>query len=528
MPNGYNPYYTKRGPGWGPGLLGLGGLFVEATESREERGKEEEFEASKEEAIKAYQSNDPDLIAETILQNPQIGKSLGELYDKRREYSKEEYASSLEELLTELETTGKVSPSKRPSISERSISTLQGDIKSPSRKVDKIDVIRSVLNKDPKAGKQMLQYELAKTDPAKFKAWQSVYGKDKATKYAPSNLKKMMNEKNKLIEAGADPKGKEVKAFDRLIFGNKEFAPTALKKHMIERQQYIDETYGDKPMPAEGDPNIDAYDQEITGIDVDVAKLTNDEIDVISGIYLATGRMPSLGRGREATKVRLDIIKRAAAQSLGGNEFLKPGMTPSEAALEVVATQTDTKSIAGGINFLEKQTASMGSFVQNLDEQITRVSEIAEDLYSSDVRLLNVPIRLFRSKIAGSPNQARYDLYITEIEREIAKLSQGATQSIAAMSVEEVKKWEKIHDKNLSIPDMLEVLKETRTAANMRQKSVLDQLNRTRERMRTRDYSNINRQDADLPLVSSQAEYNVLPSGSTYTNKNTGKQGRKP
>ena len=105
MSNG-NPFYVDPSLDITPGLRGLQwGMGVR----REKQAKEEAVtkkKAAATAAIAAYKTNDPDKIAEAILQNPEIGEVLGELYDKKRGYAKEEYVADLEKMLTELETTG--------------------------------------------------------------------------------------------------------------------------------------------------------------------------------------------------------------------------------------------------------------------------------------------------------------------------------------------------------------------------------------------------------------------------------------
>lgn len=126
----------------------------------------------------------------------------------------------------------------------------------------------------------------------------------------------------------------------------------------------------------------------------------------------------------------------------------------------------------------------MGSFVKNMDYQINRVKGISKDIQSFDSRLLNVPRRAFLAKVKGSANQAKYDMYLTEIENEIGKLSTGSAASISELSVGAQQKWEKIHDKNLSIKDMLSLLEETNKAGKMRLQSVESQLSETKKNHR--------------------------------------------
>jgi hypothetical protein len=239
----------------------------------------------------------------------------------------------------------------------------------------------------------------------------------------------------------------------------------------------------DRGLP-EDHPHVRAYDNRIAGVDVDIDNMTDDQIDMWGNVLNLTGKMPTLGRGKVADKARARIAQSAARQALGADEDAR---TPPDAALEVVGSQSDTKAIAGGQAFLEKQLAAMGSFVANIDMQVEKVRDLSRDLQTFDTRLLNVPLRSVRRRLAGNPLQAKYDMYLTEIEGEIGKLASGSAASIAELSVGAQEKWARIHDKNLSIKDMMELLDETKAAARMREKSVADQLEKTRQKMRTRE-----------------------------------------
>lgn len=267
------------------------------------------------------------------------------------------------------------------------------------------------------------------------------------------------------------------------------FSPSPLKKLIEERKQLVEE--GAQP----GDKILEAYDNKISGVDIDIDNLSPDEIDTWGQYVNLTGKMPSLGRGKQSTKIRVAIVKSAARQALDAEGFGvpegSPDMTPSEAALEVVATQADTKAIQGSLNFLDKQISSMGSFVINLENQVEKVRDLSRDLETFDTRLLNVPLRTLRGRIVGSPLQAKYDLYLTEIESEIGKLATGSTASIAELSATAQEKWDRIHDKSLSVKDMLQLLDETKSAARVRINSVESQLAATRERIRTRSFEEI-------------------------------------
>jgi hypothetical protein len=231
----------------------------------------------------------------------------------------------------------------------------------------------------------------------------------------------------------------------------------------------------------------------------EVPELSDDEVETLAATQALTGKSLPLGRGAAADKLRMRLAKSMAMQELGVDTGDK--RTPTEAALSILRKQSDTKAIQGSLGFLEKQVSSMGSFVSNLNQQVDKVGQLSKELETSDARLLNIPLRAIRGRIAGSALQAKYDMYLTEIENEIGKLASGSTASIAELSVGAQERWAKIHDKNLSIKDMMSLLEETKAAANMRVKSVNDELIKARERMVTRDYSGLGSPATVAPQV---------------------------
>ena len=246
-----------------------------------------------------------------------------------------------------------------------------------------------------------------------------------------------------------------------------------------------------------------------------------------------TGKMPSVGRGKMATKVRMGILKATSDYALetAKDDMRAQGVEIGEdmapmAAFEAIGTQSDTRSIQGALNALEKQTASMGSFIENMDNQMGRMRELAKDIELFDTRLLNVPYRLIAQKGFGNPNLNKWDTYIKEISRETTKLALAATQSIAPPSEGEIKTWDRIHDQNLSVGDILQVLEESRHAANIRYQSVINQRDRTRGLMRDRTEYEKGIKSSGPTQISTQEEYNALPSGTLYIGPD-GKSARK-
>ncbi len=202
--------------------------------------------------------------------------------------------------------------------------------------------------------------------------------------------------------------------------------------------------------------------------------MSTDAVDLAADQYLLTGQMPALGMGGASAKMAIlnKAAEKAKAQGLD--------------ASGIVTEMAQTKANAGSLTQQQKQIGAMGSFVKNIDKQVNRFDQLSKEVASFDTRLLNIPLRQVRGKIAGSPNQAKLDMYLTEISSETGKLASGATGSVAELSQGAREKWEKIHDPNLSMADLLSLLKETRHAGQMRMQSVKEQLDETRSGMQNR------------------------------------------
>lgn len=187
-----------------------------------------------------------------------------------------------------------------------------------------------------------------------------------------------------------------------------------------------------------------------------------------------TGKLSITGYGKDTSELKRQIYIAAA------NQDIKEGRTGDESAYDA----GDRKAIQGSIGMQEKQYGSMTSFVVNLDEQVKQVQKIAKDINTVDTRLLNLPVRAFKQRVAGNPVLSKYGLYLGEIQSEIGKLSSGSTASVAELSVGAREKWEHVLDENLSVKDMIQILEEVKHAGNMRLRSVETGLEKSRGRLR--------------------------------------------
>lgn len=201
---------------------------------------------------------------------------------------------------------------------------------------------------------------------------------------------------------------------------------------------------------------------------------TPEKIEFWARQSIATGKKVFNVRGKEANRLN-NLIERKKADIL-----LKEGVSGEEATY----LQKDREAIQKSIAAQEKQRGSMANFVINLGKQIDHVKEVAKNIKTVDARFLNKPIRWLSKKVQGDPDLAKYEIYLSEIQSEIGKLSLGATGSVSELSQGAREHWEQVLDKNLSLKDMIEVIEEVKKAGYIRLDSVDEGLEQTRGRLR--------------------------------------------
>jgi hypothetical protein len=138
------------------------------------------------------------------------------------------------------------------------------------------------------------------------------------------------------------------------------------------------------------------------------------------------------------------------------------------------------KSLQTSLQQQQKNRGAMGSFVQNINGQVDKVENIMKEVVGRyGVRALDLPLREIKTLAVGSGDEKVLEAYMKEISVEIFKLSQGSTASVALLPEAGRKEWESIHDINLSWPEIKKVMMGTRDMANIRLKSVNDEIKRT-------------------------------------------------
>jgi hypothetical protein len=151
------------------------------------------------------------------------------------------------------------------------------------------------------------------------------------------------------------------------------------------------------------------------------------------------------------------------------------------------------KSLGSSLTFQEKQRGAMGNFVSNINRQLRRIEELEKEAINRvGIRALDVPLRELNVRFKGSGHERALESYTSEISSEISKLMQGSQASIQQLPVEMQKKWDKIHDPNLSWKELKVILDTTRRQANDRLTAVDEEIAFTQGKMRgygLKDYS---------------------------------------
>ena len=162
-----------------------------------------------------------------------------------------------------------------------------------------------------------------------------------------------------------------------------------------------------------------------------------------------------------------------------GEHLMGMGIDPTKAVIDKASYATLKSSLA----YQQKVKNMMGSFVNNIDFQVERLNKAKDAIDRTDVRLLNLPLREFKMKIKGSADESILSMYLTDISNDAAKLSTGSSGSIAELSVQAQEKWANIHDPNLSVSELINLIKETQIAAHGRISSADDEITNTKEEM---------------------------------------------
>jgi hypothetical protein len=204
--------------------------------------------------------------------------------------------------------------------------------------------------------------------------------------------------------------------------------------------------------------------------------LITDDVITEWARYVATkGEFPM-----EATR----FFRNAGAQADINNRVMAKLKEWKVDGADRVVQGATFKAGQSSLAFQEKQRGAAESFANNINGQIDKVDSIMKDVIKRvGTRAIDMPLVKWKKEFIGSGQERVLESYLMEISREIGKLSTGSQASIAELSVEAQKKWDKIHDPNLSMTELKKILEATREQANIRVKSIDDETNVIKERL---------------------------------------------
>jgi hypothetical protein len=191
-----------------------------------------------------------------------------------------------------------------------------------------------------------------------------------------------------------------------------------------------------------------------------------------------TGEMPNFGWGKAAAKSRSQFAQEYSQWAQ------KSGLSAAEAG----AGKEDFKADAGSLKFVTKQLDASGAFIKTIDGNIaqleTHIGNMSKTLNLDRNRLLNMGVRDFNKKLVGTANINIYDMLVSAISTENAKLQAGGAGSVAQVAEGARTEMARIHDNNLPVSEMIKLMKATRQEGGNRIKALQDQRFEVQKRMK--------------------------------------------
>ena len=146
--------------------------------------------------------------------------------------------------------------------------------------------------------------------------------------------------------------------------------------------------------------------------------LDPNAIDYVAQQYMITGQMPPLGMGKDAAKMRQQIINRAS--EIEG----ETGATGADAAQRHAANKANTQALGR----VTGTSAMIGSFEQTAQKNADIVLNLLDKgSAKSGVPVLNAWIQAGRRSVTGDPNVSAFDTALTTFKNEYARVVNSAT-----------------------------------------------------------------------------------------------------
>lgn len=153
-------------------------------------------------------------------------------------------------------------------------------------------------------------------------------------------------------------------------------------------------------------------------------KLDPSTIDFVAETYRQTGQMPPLGMGKEAAKIRQQILTRAAELTMGG------GISAADAAGSVVSNKQDVAGQSAAVKAFNTgvEGRSVRSFNTAIDHLDT-MGKLADALQNNDIKAFNAVSQAFASQ-TGSAAPTNFDAAKAIVGGEVAKALTGTNMAL--------------------------------------------------------------------------------------------------
>jgi DNA-binding FadR family transcriptional regulator len=161
-----NQFYVQPAGDMSQGLQGLGAALRYSSEQRKEQEAAEAKRAAETEAqsalYDAYQSGDPNLMAEAAIKYPQISQQISAAYGLQQDYQKQEATDFATEVLA--------NPNRAMEIAEKRVAMLTPQKRDPAHTMEFIESYQQ----DPQGALKALELSLAGINPDAHKAYREM------------------------------------------------------------------------------------------------------------------------------------------------------------------------------------------------------------------------------------------------------------------------------------------------------------------------------------------------------------------
>lgn len=254
--------------------------------------------------------------------------------------------------------------------------------------------------------------------------------------------------------------------------------------------------------------------------------LSDDALNNLAWDYALNGKLPPVGRGGAGQAQRTAVINATADLAK------KYGVSPQDLA----TTAGRNKAFQASLSNTQKQTDTIDRASETFHKNADLMQQLADQVGANGPQAWNQFVINVKNKVTTDPTVAAYLAAQQTASQEYAKVASGATG--AAGSTDSAREHANQVINAFQTPDQLRgVLQTLRTDTDNQRQVAHDKLQEIRHNMRVFGTSADNEASSTTAAapatsgepakVSSQAEFDALPSGALFINPKDGKTYRK-